>query len=137
MDRATAFAHLKDKGLRSTTRRIRVLRGLAKSGGPVTYGELAARLGRHHVDPATVYRNLVKLTEVGLARIASRAGGQVRYELASASSAASAPQFVCQRCHQTTPVDATVTARTSIADWESALRDAQIVFEGICPNCAP
>ena len=135
MDRETAFAHLKDKGLRSTARRIRVLRGLAKRGRPVTYGELAARLGRHRVDPATVYRNLVKLTEVGLARIASRAGGQVRYELASASAAPSSPRFVCQRCHQTTPIEATVTAWTSITGWEFALHNAQVVLEGVCPNC--
>ncbi len=137
MDRATACARLKGKGLRSTSPRLAVLQGLAASPHPVSYGELAARLGRDRFDPVTVYRNLKRLAEVGLARIASRAGGRARYELTTTPPGAHRghPHFACHQCGVVTCLEVTVVMETSDSAWRGALHSAEVQLEGICPDC--
>jgi len=137
MDRATAHARLKAKGLRSTSPRLAVLQGLSESPQPVSYGELASRLGRDRFDPVTVYRNLKRLCEVGLARVASRAGGRARYELATSAPRTQRehPHFACHQCGTVTCLEATVVMETLDTTWRAALQSADVQFEGICPDC--
>jgi Fe2+ or Zn2+ uptake regulation protein len=137
MDSATARTHLKDKGLRSTSSRLIVLQGLAESPHPVSYRELASRLGTNRLDPVTVYRNLKRLAEVGLARIASRAGGRTRYELSATTQPRHRrhPHFACHRCGALICLDANVIMETQDSAWRTALRSAEVQLEGICPDC--
>src|SRR5262245_30052907 len=53
-------------GLRSTPARLAVLQELDKRTTPVTHADLAGRLVPQGFDKATVYRNLIDLTEAGM-----------------------------------------------------------------------
>ncbi len=59
-------ARLRTTGLRSTTARLAVLQRLEVCSTPLTHGELADYLVPLGFDRATVYRNLMDLTEKGL-----------------------------------------------------------------------
>jgi Fur family ferric uptake transcriptional regulator len=67
-----ARARIRAAGLRCTPARLAVMERLAAAAGPRTHAELAADLaaGARHAgsgyDKATIYRNLVELTEAGL-----------------------------------------------------------------------
>ena len=75
MTKEQAIQLLRDKGLRSTAPRIAVLLVLSKAKRPLSHTEMLERLGETDWDPATVYRNLVKLRDAGLAPIAHRTDG--------------------------------------------------------------
>jgi hypothetical protein len=64
---------LRRLGLRATRARVAVMRVLAGAQTPLSYSEVLARLGEPDWDPATTYRNLVRLREAGLALVVSRA----------------------------------------------------------------
>jgi Fur family ferric uptake transcriptional regulator len=105
---AAARATIREAGLRCTPARIAVLQRLAEAPGPATHAEVAALLapggkgGGFGIDKATVYRNLVELTDAGiLSRI--EVGDHVwRFELrkrgSDGSAAADHPHFVCTEC---------------------------------------
>ena len=68
------------------------------------------RLGETDWDPATVYRNLVKLRDAGLAPIAHRTDGIDRYALAgNHGHDHQHPHFVCDDCGLITCLPADVT----------------------------
>ena len=74
---------LHESALRATAPRLAVLRVLAEAPGPLSHTEVLDRLGETAWDPSTIYRNLVKLREAGVAPVVSRAEGIDRYALAS------------------------------------------------------
>ncbi len=137
MDATSARARLRESGLRSTPSRLEVLLSLAHSTQPVSHSELVARLTPSRMNPATVYRNLVKLTEVGLARIATRAHGLTRYELVDPTETAPEqhPHFACRECGAVTCLKASLQTDAIAAEWRDAVRSARVQLEGICPTC--
>ncbi len=103
----TLRARLRSAGLRVTAPRVAVLQRLEAHGpsGPVTHGVLADELAPEGWDRATIYRNLIDLTEVGLIRRTDVGDHVWRFELLDRSAAgASAHEdrehahFVCDRC---------------------------------------
>ena len=66
---------LRENGLRVTAPRLAVLGVLLKAKSPMSHTEVLDTLGDTVWDQATVYRNLVKLTEAGVTVVASRADG--------------------------------------------------------------
>ena len=62
-----ARRRLRAYGLRVTPPRVAVLGILADAGGPVSLTQVLELLGDSDWDPSTIYRNLVKLREAGLA----------------------------------------------------------------------
>ena len=69
---------LRSHGVRVTDQRLRVLRELAQLRMPVSHTELADRLAGEGMDRATVFRNLVSLTEAGILA-KSQLGSVCRY----------------------------------------------------------
>src|ERR1044071_10164046 len=67
-DLETLKAAVREAGLRATPSRIAVLHLLRSTGSPVSHSEVVARLASQSWDPATIYRNLTDLADVGLAR---------------------------------------------------------------------
>ncbi|MCB0969613.1 MAG: hypothetical protein KDB37_22470, partial [Ilumatobacter sp.] len=61
-------ASIRAAGLRATAARVAVLRTLARASGPVSHADVCATIGTSDFDRATLYRNLVDLTRVNLAR---------------------------------------------------------------------
>lgn len=57
---------LRRVGLRATGPRVAVLKSLYAASSPVSHADLAAELAPEGWDRATVYRNLIDLTEAGM-----------------------------------------------------------------------
>lgn len=93
-------ALLAQKGIRVTGQRIALLRELAKLRLPVSHAELTERLASSGLDRATVYRNLLALTEAGLL-VRTQLGDNVwRFELprGEVGEHGTHAHFVCTDC---------------------------------------
>jgi Fur family ferric uptake transcriptional regulator len=128
-------ALLSAKGIRVTDQRMVILRELAKLRLPVSHPELTERLGHASLDRATVYRNLLSLTEAGLL-IRTQLGDNVwRYELPTALSATHGehPHFVCNDCGDVACLSAgAVTLRAEATRNQVA----EVQLRGRCEACA-
>jgi Fur family transcriptional regulator, ferric uptake regulator len=105
----------------------------------MSHAEVVWALRRTPWDPATLYRALVRLTEVGIARIATRAGGKVRYELAVDGTGPRAPHahFACVACGSVAclPMNGVVWPADFPGPWRDAVLNAAVHLEGCCPTC--
>lgn len=129
---------LRDIGLRATAPRLAVLRTLHAADSPLSHTQVLAALGETDWDPATIYRNLVKLTDVGLAEIASRVEGIDRYAIAAPGTEHTHEHahFVCEDCGRVACLPDQVTASiTAEGPWEDSIRGATVQLRGACPDC--
>lgn len=127
---------LREAGLRATAPRVAVLRLLVESPRPLSHAEVVEHIGTDEWDAATLYRNLIKLGEAGLARVASRVGGVVRFEaLQQGAPPHIHPHFACRDCGDVTCLrEAKITIPTE-PKWREALLDADLQVVGRCPTC--
>jgi len=100
--RAPLRERVRSAGLRCTSARLAVLEHLVEHRGPQTHAEVADALDHRGFDRATIYRNLIELSEAGiLARV--ELGDHVwRFEFRERDSAGrheeSHPHFLCTSC---------------------------------------
>ena len=129
---------LTSRNLRTTAPRLGVLRVLADADRPLSHSEVLERIGDMDWDPATVYRNLVKLSEAGLAPIVSRVDGIDRYMLRDKENEVhSHPHFACDDCGKLICLpDAITNASVLDGPWAKAVRKASVQLRGQCPDCA-
>src|SRR5690606_1873947 len=80
LSREALTRQLHDAGLRATPPRLAALRLLRTADRPLSHAEVVAELASEDWDQATIYRNLVKLVEARLARVATQVAGVTRYE---------------------------------------------------------
>lgn len=140
LSKTQARALLKSGGLRATAPRLAVLRVLAEQAGPISHTEVLNELGATDWDPATIYRNLVKLTEAGVATVVSRADGKARYALAGGDDADAHQHahFVCTECSRVSclPDELFVELdKLELGHWSRSLSAASVQFRGPCPDC--
>jgi len=128
---------LRDSGLRTTAPRLAVLGQLLRADGPLSHSEVLNRMGETDWDPATIYRNLVKLRKAGLAVIASRAEGIDRYALAGKREDEHRhPHFLCDDCGKLACLPVEITLSKGVKDaWTSSIANAMIQLRGECPDC--
>jgi Fur family ferric uptake transcriptional regulator len=127
---------LHDAGLRATAPRVAVLRLLAESRRPLSHAEVVEAIGTDDWDAATLYRNLVKLDEVGLARVASRVGGITRFEAQELDEPPHIhPHFACRDCGAVTCLHDAELSIPADPKWREALLDADLQVVGRCPTC--
>ena len=103
-----ARERLRAAGLRCTPARLAVMQRLAAADGPRTHAELASELsaGARHAgsgyDKATIYRNLVELTDAGLVTRVELGDHVWRFELKAGAENGAVPghhpHFVCTEC---------------------------------------
>ena len=128
---------LSEKGLRATAHRVAVYAVLAASARPLSNGEVLEKLGPIDCDPATVYRNLVKLKEAGLAPVVSRIGGIDRYAIIRQTGEHNHPHFSCDDCGLLTCLPHEIMNASIIqGPWGKAIQDASIQLHGQCPDCS-
>lgn len=130
---------LRDHNLRTTAPRLAVVQLLAEQTHPLSHTEVLELLGDTDWDQATVYRNLIRLTEVGIARVVSRAEGMARYELSRGYATANShnhPHFVCTDCGIVSCLPSNVSAQIQ-ADgrWGPSIHEASVQLQGTCPDC--
>lgn len=137
MDKAQARELLKQRDLRVTSPRLAVMLVLAAAHEPLSHGEVVARLGETDWDPATIYRNLIKLRDTGIAPVVSKAGGVDRYALASpANQAHRHPHFVCEDCGRVACLPEGFSVSVGEEDrWSASIRTAMVQLSGECPDC--
>jgi Fur family ferric uptake transcriptional regulator len=132
---------MRARGLRATAPRVAVMQALARSGRPATHRDLAVELATEGWDRATVYRNLVDLTEAGFARRVDMGDHLWRFELTderAAHAGSEHPHFLCDSCGDVAclPKDAVQVTRAARAPRALKKRDVQIQVKGRCDRCA-
>jgi Fur family ferric uptake transcriptional regulator len=127
-------------GLRATGARLAVLRILSGLSAPASHPEVAAALATDGWDRATLYRNLVDLTRVGLLRKVDHGDHVWRFELAreGGHDEGSHPHFLCTVCGDLAclpGMDFTVPDATGLP---AAVRAGQVSIQlrGTCDECA-
>ena len=128
---------LKESGLRVTAPRVAVLNLLQEASRPLSHSEVLNLLGETNWDPATIYRNLVKLKESGITSVVSRAEGIDRYALkGSKEDGHKHPHFVCDDCGKVACVPGEITIAGEMAGpWAAAVEKAMVQLRGECPEC--
>lgn len=134
--RDEAKRRVHEAGLRATAPRVAVLCLLARAERPLSHSDVVAAIGSDQWDQATLYRNLIKLVDAQLARVASHVGGIARYEIRGADEGPHLhPHFSCSSCggveclpeaRLTGPID---------RDWHPSLAEAELQLVGKCPTC--
>jgi Fur family ferric uptake transcriptional regulator len=132
---------IRARGLRATAPRIAVLEALTRLGRPTTHAELSADLSDDGWDRATVYRNLIDLTEAGFARRVDMGDHLWRFERTDERAFhadAEHPHFLCDSCGEVECLPRGAVRVTPTARAPRALRkkDVQIQVKGRCDRCA-
>ncbi len=132
---------LRGAGLRATLPRVEVLRQLIQARSALSHGELADRLVGRGFDRATVYRNLLDLTEVGLVRRTDVGDHVWRFELIPSGPRhrdEEHPHFICSGCGVVACLPETVVSVRPGARAPRALRRKGLAVQlrGLCDACA-
>jgi Fur family ferric uptake transcriptional regulator len=103
-------ACIRQAGLRCTPARVAVMQHLDHVPGPRTHAEVAESLADHGFDRATIYRNLIELTEAKLVNRVELGDHVWRFERKrpsgrSAGRAEDHPHFVCTACGEVSCLD--------------------------------
>lgn len=128
-------ALLAAKGLRVTEQRMELLRELAKLRLPVSHAELTERLAPVGLDRATVYRNLLGLTEAGLL-VRTQLGDNVwRFELPTGEVGGHGAHahFVCTDCGD---VECLPSDAVRFKGLGARAEVAEVQLRGRCGTCA-
>ncbi len=129
---------LRERGLRATGPRLAVVHALAAQPGPVSHSQLVKVMSGSDMDAATIYRNLMRLTDTGLLRVVSRANGMARYEFTAGRSdeTHAHAHFVCSTCDRVSCLPEAVVSSPKVdGRWAASLSDAKLVVRGTCPEC--
>ena len=135
-EKAALREELRDLGLRATAPRIAVLLLLRSADRPLSHGEVVDRLGTDDWDRATIFRNLGKLVEMDLARVASHLGGITRYEAVSNDGKDHLhAHFSCRLCGFVSCLPDTALPLPRDPEWQAAVEGAEVQVVGTCPSC--
>ena len=122
------------------TRRLAVLHQLRQSRTPLSHANIASTLAPLGYDRATVYRNLVDLSEAGLISRVDLGDHVWRFELRSEGKhdADEHPHFVCTECGE---VSCLVGVEVSVTPAPGTKRSAvgevtEVLLKGRCNRCS-
>lgn len=136
-----ARATIRGAGLRSTGPRLAVLQRLDTARTPVTHAELVADLASLGFDRATIYRNLIDLTQAGLVTRTDLGDHVWRFErkrTATTGDEAEHPHFMCTDCGTVACLPGVrVRFKHGPGSPRSVLRrEVEIQLKGRCDRCA-
>lgn len=135
LDTATA---LREAGLRVTAQRQAVLAALGEHPHADTETVLRATLARlGSVSHQAVYDVLRALVDAGLVRRIQPAGSLARYEVRVGDNH---HHLVCRACGAVGDVDCAVgdtPCLTAADDRGYVIDEAEVIYWGRCPDCAP
>lgn len=134
MDDDTLRGMIREAGLRATRSRITVLRMLHERQAPTSHPEVHEALGDDGWDRATLYRNLVDLTDAGLLRRVDVGDHVWRFELVDAGHDESHPHFLCTACGEVSCLPDIPMPKTGLPKSITA-GDVTIQLQGLCDAC--
>ncbi|PKN46846.1 MAG: transcriptional repressor [Deltaproteobacteria bacterium HGW-Deltaproteobacteria-20] len=129
---------IRDAGLRATPSRIAVLSLLEEAPAPLSHAEVAVALRKNAWDRATLYRNLLDLARVGLARRKDMGDHIWRFERVRAQAHdTSHPHFVCTTCGRVSCMPGLgVAVRQRIGIPKAVQeREVEVEIRGLCDLC--
>jgi len=136
MDTAAIKRSLKGSGLRCTPQRYAVMAFLMECNRHPTAAEIFEAVNR--VDPlssrATTYNNLRDLVQAGLVREVAVEGRAAQFDAKGKPH----HHFICDRCGNVEDVEwYDVPRPASDSLGKRILRECELIFRGLCTNCAP
>jgi Fur family ferric uptake transcriptional regulator len=126
-------------GLRSTPARLAVLQELDRRATPATHADLAGRLVPQGFDKATVYRNLMDLTEAGMLSRTELGDHVWRFELrlSTAGHTGEHPHFLCVDCGEVACLsDVNIDISSSKGSKSARIGQVtEVLLKGHCERC--
>ena len=127
---------LEEGGLRCTPQRYAVMAFLMEHNSHPTAAEIFEAVNR--VDPrcsrATTYNNLRDLVQAGLVREVPVEGRGARFEATGVQH----HHFICDVCGKVEDLEwFAVSLPAGGALGKRVVRECELIFRGICTNCAP
>ncbi len=128
-----------EAGLRATEHRIGVLFCISRAKQPMTVIELIETLRKkYNIDQATIYRNLISLTETGLIRKLDFNDGQSFYEFEDGRMS---PQIICRKCKaiekvEGVPVDIVLKKIIAKSKKFKVANQYTLQVYGLCKLCS-
>lgn len=130
---------LRDAGRRATSARIAVLRSLLAASAPLSHAEAFEGVAALGFDCATTYRNLMDLSDGGIARRTDHGDHIWRFGFVGEDGhdAELYPHFVCNTCAVVSCLPEGALAVQGRRDIPRSLRrrDVEIQVRGLCDAC--
>jgi Fur family ferric uptake transcriptional regulator len=131
---------LRAAGLRATSARLAVLRCLFEANAPLSHAEVYDIVAGLGFDRATTYRNLVDLTDAGLARRTDHGDRTFRFELAGGEAGHETDahaHFICNECGTVECLPETAVAVSGARGVPKSVRKkhVEIQVRGVCDDC--
>lgn len=128
---------IRTAGLRATASRIAVLGLVRGHESPLTHGEVFNALSANPWDKATIYRNLVDLSEVGLLH-RTELGGAFRFEGSSDPEDSGHVHFVCVNCERVQCLPHVQVRPDRRRGIPRAMQrgEVEIQVRGVCDRCS-
>jgi Fur family ferric uptake transcriptional regulator len=139
---------IRGAGLRCTAARVAVMHHLETASGPLTHAEVAEALHDFGFDRATIYRNLIELTEAKLAARVELGDHVWRFEAKRAGGGHKGddhPHFVCTTCGEVSCLDDVQVAitprpgksrsRTGPSPGKTIAAVTEVLLKGRCERC--
>lgn len=125
---------LVERGLRATLPRIVILRELASLDHPIGHPELSDRLSSVTLDRATVYRNLIALTDAGILARTDLGDHVARFQLVRAGGTTHGqhPHLLCNDCGG---MECLPGARLALRGASAGVSVDEIQVRGRCHAC--
>jgi Fur family transcriptional regulator, ferric uptake regulator len=138
-ERETLRARIQGAGLRATMARVAVYERLLRAKRPLSHADLVEDLVPEGFDRATIYRNLMDLTEAGLVSRTDLGDHVWRFERRDGEGAHrdEHPHFVCVDCGDVSclpGVELQVTAARG-APRSVRRRRVEVQLKGRCDRC--
>ncbi len=127
-------------GLRATASRIAVLRELRRAQRPISHGDVVETLHSESWDRATLYRNLIDLSQVGLARKVELGDRVWRFDGSQGKQVHDAtlhPHFVCTSCGNVACLPQVSISSGPALTLPKAVvtNQVEVQVRGVCDNC--
>ncbi len=127
---------IRSAGLRVTASRVAVLELLNQTDRPLNHLEVTESLAHSTWDRATLYRNLMDLTEAGLLERVSL-GSTWHFEAQDPDHASAHPHFVCTECGtvECAPEVTVTPSKKRIGPKSIRRGTVQVQLHGLCDDC--
>jgi Fur family transcriptional regulator, ferric uptake regulator len=131
---------LRTAGLRCTAARLWVMQQLIDATRPLTHAQVADVLRPRGFDRATIYRNLIELTEAGLVSRVELGDHVWRFELRRPGGGHERdhPHFVCVDCGDVTCLSSvSVNIKPAPGSKQSPIgKITEVLLKGRCGQCS-
>ena len=130
---------IRGAGLRCTGARLKVMQRLRDADSPLTHADLAEDLVPQGIDQATVFRNLIDLTNAELVTRTELGDHVWRFEIRDPHHPADGahPHFVCIDCGGVTCLSDVEFDAATRKRAKRVGRVTEILLKGHCTACQP